>query len=180
MYKFALHASIVSSLVAFLASQWYHTFQSFGNLYFLGLTFFHSKDVFLNGLNSAIISFQYLGQRHLTQQRSPCGFNSRNNKTKINHWIFFKVLLVEYFLEYFKIFHSVDNFQWSKSLAGKNFCSLLKICENHKSFLTVKLLSFTVNAHYNICRCGLPSLCISFDLYDSYWLQIFLLDFCHT
>ena len=130
LVKFALRANIVSSLVAFLASQWYQTFQSFGNLHFLGLTFFHSKDVFLNGLNSAIISFQYLGQRHLTQQRSPCGFNSRDNKTKINHWIFFKVSLVEYFLEYFKIFHGVNNFQRSKSLAGKNFRSLLKICEN--------------------------------------------------
>ena len=35
--KFVLHASVVCSLVAFLASQWYHTFQLFSNLLFLGL-----------------------------------------------------------------------------------------------------------------------------------------------
>ena len=43
LVKLVLHASIVSSLVAFLAS--YHTFQSFSNLHFLGFAFFHSKDM---------------------------------------------------------------------------------------------------------------------------------------
>ena len=48
---------------------------------------------------------------------------------------------VQYFLEYFKFFHGL-NFQWSKSL--QNFCSLLKICENHESFFIMKLLLFTI------------------------------------
>ena len=52
LVKLVLHASIVCSLVAFLASQWYHTFQLFSNLHFLGLAFFHSKDVFLNGIST--------------------------------------------------------------------------------------------------------------------------------
>jgi len=34
-------------MVEFLASQSYHTFQSFNNLHFLGLAFFHSKVLFL-------------------------------------------------------------------------------------------------------------------------------------
>jgi len=45
--KLVLHYRIVCSLVAFLASQWYHTFQLFSNFHFLGLAFFHSKDIFL-------------------------------------------------------------------------------------------------------------------------------------
>jgi len=50
---------------------------------------------------------------------------------------------VEYFLEYFKIFHSV-NFTVEQKFSRENFRSLLKIRENRESFLTVKPLLFTV------------------------------------
>jgi len=46
---------------------------------------------------------------------------------------------VKYFLEHFKIFHGV-NFQRSR----ENFHGLLKIHKNCESFLTVKILAFTV------------------------------------
>ena len=49
LVKLVLHATIVCSLVAFLASHRYHTFQLFSNLHFLGLTFFHRKDAFWMG-----------------------------------------------------------------------------------------------------------------------------------
>ena len=55
LVKLVLHASIVWSLVAFLASQWYHTFQLFSNLHFLGFAFFHSKDAFLNGISYYLV-----------------------------------------------------------------------------------------------------------------------------
>jgi len=50
LVKLVLHANIVCGLVASLASQWYHTFQSFSNLHFLDLAIFHSKNEFLNGI----------------------------------------------------------------------------------------------------------------------------------
>ena len=52
LIKLVSHANIVCSLVAFLASHLYHTFQSISNLQFLGLAFFPSKDVFLNGIST--------------------------------------------------------------------------------------------------------------------------------
>ena len=47
-------------------------------------------------------------------------------------------------VEYFKIFHGVS-FQWNKTLAKKTFAFYL----NRESFLTTKLLSFTVCYSYN-------------------------------
>ena len=51
---------------------------------------------------------------------------------------------VEYFLEYFKFIHGVRQLSEEQKLSRENFRGLLKIRENHESFLTVKLLLFTV------------------------------------
>jgi len=50
---------------------------------------------------------------------------------------------VEYFLEYYKIY-SWCQLSEEQKFSRENFRSLLKIRENRESFLTVKLLSFTV------------------------------------
>ena len=55
---------------------------------------------------------------------------------------------VEYFLKYFKIY-SWCQLSEEKKFSSENFHGLLKIREKRKSFLTVKLLSFTVL--FNIC-----------------------------
>ena len=75
LVKLVLHASILCSLrlVAFLASHWYHTFHSFSNLHFLGLTYFHSKNVFLNGYIIGSRNFLFCEKYYIMKN-----FNSRN------------------------------------------------------------------------------------------------------
>ena len=51
---------------------------------------------------------------------------------------------VEYFIEYFKFSWCHPSTWVEQKFSRKNFRGLLKICKHRESFLTIKLLSFTV------------------------------------